>query len=323
MNKKIVIAGGNGFIGKYLARQFKDTGYEVFIISRQKENIQWHDQSGIISALENSELLINLAGKSVDCRYNEKNKTEILRSRTETTKTLGEAILKCINPPELWLNASTATIYRHAEDRPMTESRGEIGKGFSVDVATSWENSFFSFQLPHTRQIAMRMAIVLGKDGGAMKPLKKLVHFGLGGKQGSGRQMVSWLHIEDLFNLILFFQSHKELKGVFNCAAPNPIDNNTLMRTFRQKLNVKIGLPSPAWFLAIGAVIIRTETELILKSRWVVPEKLLESGYIFKYSTIEEALQNILENGDDKSLIAAVSRDEDFEVGRPSKKFKS
>lgn len=296
MSKKIVIAGGTGFVGKYLTEQFGNLGYQVIVISRQKKNIQWNDTAGIINSLENSEMLINLAGKSVDCRYNEKNKTEILKSRTETTKALGEAILKCNMPPELWINSSTATIYRHAEDRPMTESTGEIGKGFSVDVAKNWEKSFLSFQLPNTRQVALRMAIVMGKDGGVMSPFINLVRFGLGGIQGNGKQMFSWIHIEDLFNIILFFQSHKELKGVFNCSAPNPIDNKTLMKTFRQEMKVKIGLPSPVWLLEIGAAIIKTETELILKSRWVVPEKLLESGYVFKYPTIETALKNLLKN---------------------------
>jgi uncharacterized protein (TIGR01777 family) len=294
MNKKIVIAGGTGFIGKYLAGQFQSLGYEVVIISRRENNVRWENTAGIIAALENSEMLINLAGKSVDCRYNQKNKDEILRSRTETTKILGQAILKCSNPPPLWVNSSTATIYRHAEDRPMTEATGEIGKGFSVNVATNWEKVFFSFQLPQTRQVALRMAIVLGKGGGVVKPFVNLVRFGLGGKQGNGKQMFSWIHIEDLLNIILFFQLHKELNGVFNCSAPNPVDNKTLMKTFRKLMNVKFGLPAPAWLLEMGATIIKTETELILKSRWVVPEKLVEAGYVFKYPAIEPALSNIL-----------------------------
>lgn len=296
MNKKIIIAGGTGFVGKYLTKQFSNLGYQVIIISRQKGHIQWNDKIAIVSALENSELLINLAGKSVDCRYNEKNKAEILKSRTETTGTLGDAILQCSNPPELWINSSTATIYRHAEDRPMTESTGEIGKGFSVDVATSWEKSFFAFKLPQTRQVALRMAIVLGKDGGAIKPLINLVRFGLGGKQGKGNQMFSWIHIEDLYNIIIFFQSNKALTGVYNSSSPNPVDNKTLMKSLRQAMKVKICLPSPTWLLEIGAVIIKTETELVLKSRWVVPEKLIESGYTFKFTALESALENILNN---------------------------
>ena len=296
MNKKIVIAGGTGFIGKYLTAQFRHIGYEVIIISRQENTVQWNDAEAIVNALEDSEILINLAGKSVDCRYNKKNKEEILKSRTETTKALGEAILKCSHPPELWINSSTATIYRHAEDRSMTESTGEIGHGFSVDVAKSWEQTLFSFHLPQTRQVALRMAIVLGRNGGVMKPFKNLVRFGLGGKQGNGNQMFSWIHIEDLFSIILFFQSHHELRGVFNCSSPNPINNKTLMKTLRQMMKAKIGLSSPEWLLKIGAVIIKTEPELVLKSRWVVPEKLLQAGYVFNYPTIGLAVTNILHN---------------------------
>ncbi|MEP6949607.1 MAG: TIGR01777 family oxidoreductase [Ginsengibacter sp.] len=296
MSKKIIIAGGTGFVGKYLTGQFRNSGYVVIIISRQQQSIKWSDTEGIISALENSAMLINLAGKSVDCRYNRKNKEEILKSRTETTKALGEAVLKCNNPPELWINSGTATIYRHAEDRPMTESSGEIGSGFSVDVATKWEQAFFSFHLPKTRQVVLRMAIVLGKNGGVMMPLINLVRFGFGGRQGKGNQMFSWIHIEDLFNIILFFQSHKELKGIFNCSTPNPIDNKTLMKTFRKAMNVKIGLPFPELLLRIGAAIIQTEPELILKSRWVVPKRLLQAGYTFKFAAIESALGNILNN---------------------------
>ena len=178
MNKKVILAGGTGFIGKYLENEFLEKGFEVKIISRQPQHISWDDKKGIIAALEGSEMLINLAGKSVDCRYNEKNKEMIMKSRTETTEILGKAILESRQPPELWINSSTATIYRHAEDRPMTEKDGDIGTGFSVDVAKAWEESLFQFQLPHTRQIALRIAIVLGKDGGVMIPFKNLVKFG-------------------------------------------------------------------------------------------------------------------------------------------------
>jgi uncharacterized protein (TIGR01777 family) len=182
-SKKIVLAGGTGFVGKNLKNKFIELGYDVRIISRQNNSIPWTDSDSILEAIENSEMLINLAGKSVDCRYNKKNKEEILKSRTETTKILGETILKCKNPPELWINSSTATIYRHAQDRPMTESTGEIGSGFSVGVATQWEKVFFDFKLSKTRQVALRMAIVLGKDGGVMIPFKHLVRFGLGGNK--------------------------------------------------------------------------------------------------------------------------------------------
>ncbi len=294
MNTKIVIAGGTGFVGQYLTQKFIALGYEVIIISRQTNHINWNNTNAITAALENAAMLINLAGKSVDCRYNEKNKQEIFDSRINTTKTLGQAVLQCKNPPVLWINSSTATIYRHAQDRPMTESTGEIGTGFSVNVATNWEKTFFSFKLPGTRQVALRMAIVLGKNGGVVKPIKNLVRIGLGGRQGTGNQMFSWIHIEDLFGIITYLQQHKNLNGVFNTAAPNPVNNKTLMQLFRKNLNVKIGLPTPVWLLKIGAILIKTETELVLKSRWVIPERLLQSGFNFKYKTINEALKNIL-----------------------------
>ncbi len=295
MKKKVVIAGGTGFIGKYFAEQFRMLNFDVVIISQKPQSILWSDNEAIIEALENATILINLAGKSVDCRYNKKNKSEILMSRVKTTRTLGEAILKCNNPPELWINSSTATIYRHAEDRPMTEKDGEIGTGFSVNVATNWEQAFFSFQLNKTRQVALRMAIVLGKSGGVIKPLLNLVKLRLGGNHGSGRQMFSWIHIEDLFNIILFILNNSESKGIYNCSSPNPVNNEFLMRTIRQKLKIGFGLPLPKWLLEVGAVIIKTETELILKSRWVVPERILEAGYVFKYPNLPEALDEILE----------------------------
>ncbi|MCY7290767.1 MAG: TIGR01777 family oxidoreductase [Ferruginibacter sp.] len=258
MKKKIVIAGGTGFIGTFLKQKMEELGYEVKIISRQQNHIKWENEEDIINAVENAEMLINLAGKSVDCRYNEKNKKEIYDSRINTTKQLGKAIERCKNPPALWINSSTATIYRHAEDRPMTESTGEIGSGFSVGIATAWEKSFFDFNFKSTRQVALRMAIVLGKDGGVIQPLKNLVRFGLGGKSGEGNQMFSWIHIEDLLNIILFLQQNKNLHGAINTAAPNPETNISFMKKCRKYMSMPIGLPTPKWLLEIGAVIIKT-----------------------------------------------------------------
>jgi uncharacterized protein (TIGR01777 family) len=292
--KKVIIAGSTGFVGKYFIKKFKSYGYNVVTISRNYADIIWEDFNGIKYALEDADLLINLAGKSVNCRYNETNKAEIFSSRTETTETLGKSILQCQNPPRLWINASTATIYRHAIDRPMTEKNGEIGTGFSVEVAQKWEKSFFDFQLQNTRQVALRMAIVLGADGGVMIPLENLVKFGLGGKQGNGKQMFSWIHIEDLFQIIQFVATESEIKGVINCSAPEPVTNEDFMRTFREVKKIPIGLPSLTWMLKIGALIIGTETELLLKSRWVLPEKLIDKGFKFQLPTIESALQDIL-----------------------------
>jgi uncharacterized protein (TIGR01777 family) len=294
MNKKVILAGGTGFIGQYFEKKFIDLGFDVIIISRQPQHISWRDQAGIIEALDHAEILINLAGKSVDCRYNKKNKEEILKSRTETTRILGNALLACENPPPLWMNSSTATIYRHAEDRPMTEENGEIGSGFSVEVAKAWEQALFAFQLPQTRQIALRIAIVLGENGGVITPFKNLVTYGLGGVQGSGNQQFSWIHVEDLFSIIRFLQQRDELSGVFNCSSPGPIKNREFMNQFRLAMNRKLGLPSPSWLLKIGAALIRTETELILKSRWVIPERLEKEGYQFKFKQIDMALHDIL-----------------------------
>lgn len=293
MTKKIVLAGGTGFVGKYLEKKFKDSGYEVILISRKEGHISWNNKERILKAIDNSDMLINLAGKTVNCRYNAKNKDEILNSRIETTRILGNAVMECENPPSLWINSSTATIYRHAEDRPMTEEGGDIGSGFSVDVAQEWEKAFFAFKLPATRKVALRMAIVLGKDGGVVPVYQNLVKCGLGGRQGSGNQKFSWIHIEDLYRIILFLREKEELNGVFNCSAPNPVTNRELMNQLREAMNMKIGLPSPKWMLEMGAVFINTETELILKSRWVIPERLERAGYKFKYSSLDEALQQI------------------------------
>ncbi|RFU66457.1 TIGR01777 family protein [Peribacillus saganii] len=296
MKKKVVLAGGTGFIGEYFRKKFLNLGYDIKMISRHSAHISWDNEPVIIEALENAEILINLAGKSVNCRYTTKNKHEIMKSRIETTNILGKAVLACQNPPRLWINSSTATIYRHAEDRPMTETDGEIGKGFSVDVAKAWEKAFFAFNLPHTRQIALRIAIVLGPEGGVMTPYKNLVRFGLGGKQGSGDQRFSWIHVEDLFRIVLFLHDKENISGVINCSAPEPLSNRELMNQLRIAMHVPFGLPSPKWLLELGAVVINTETELVLKSRWVIPERLESQGYEFTFPKLQNALDDILHN---------------------------
>jgi uncharacterized protein len=292
--KKIVLAGGTGFLGSFLASKFKSRDYLVVVVSRSNGDVSWQDKAGLINALNGADVVINLAGKSVDCRYNEENKREILESRVETTKAIGEAIQKCDSPPKLWINPSTATIYRHAEDRPMTEADGEIGSGFSVNVAKAWEKVFFDFKRQGTRQVALRMAIVLGREGGAMQPLKRMAQLGFGGKQGKGNQMFSWIHIEDVYRIIGFLMEHENLAGVFNCSSPNPVTNEVFMEMLRNSLNKKLGLPSPAWLLKIGAFMIATETELILKSRWVVPDRLLTSGYTFTFPLLKDAFEDLL-----------------------------
>lgn len=291
---KIIIAGGTGFIGKYISDRFRANGHDVIIISRQSNHIHWDETDRIIEALDHSGVLINLAGKSVNCRYNKKNKKAILESRIGSTRALGQAILKCSHPPALWINASTATIYRHAEDYAMTEDDGETGGGFSEEVAKRWEAAFFSFNFSATRQVALRITIVLGKGGGVLKPYRNLVYTGFGGRQGTGRQMFSWIHIEDLYRIILFVMQNGELEGVLNCVAPEPVANKDFMKKLRAAMHVPIGVPMPGWLLTLGAAIVGTEPELLLKSRWVAPKRLLKAGFSFSYNTVDNALKNLL-----------------------------
>ena len=293
MSKRVVLAGGTGFIGQYFERKFRKDGYDIAIISRQEPHIHWNDRERILKAIDGADLVINLAGKSVNCRYNEKNKKEIMNSRLDTTLIIGEMIEKCKNPPPLWINSSTATIYRDAMDRPMTEDNGEEGEGFSVNVGKRWEETFFCFNLPSTRQAALRITIALGKDGGVIPVYQNLVKFGLGGKQGSGEQMFSWIHIEDLYRIVRFLESREDLSGVFNCGSPNPVQNKELMRLLRQTMGRNIGMPATEWMLKTGAVVIRTEPELILKSRWVLPSRLIRAGFVFMYPTLKLALEEI------------------------------
>lgn len=247
-----------------------------------------------ISEMENADVLINMTGRSVDCRYNQKNKDLILNSRVDSTKVLGEAIALCKNPPKVWLNSSTATIYRHSLDKEMDEESGEIGEGFSVSVAKAWEKVFFETETPATRKIALRTAIVLGKGGGALQPMIKITKLGLGGKQGSGDQKFSWIHEDDFVQIIDFCIKNETIQGAINVVSPHPSDNKTIMSLLRKTLRVPFGIPSGKILLEIGAFMINTETELLLKSRNVIPKKLLDHGYTFAYQDLETALEELI-----------------------------
>jgi uncharacterized protein (TIGR01777 family) len=295
----LTIAGGSGFLGHVLEDYFTKKGHTVYILTRtvkRKNDRYWNAKNltDWTKILEQTDVLINLTGKSVDCRYTEKNKKQILNSRIDSTHALGLAINLCEHPPKVWFNSSTATIYRHSTDKQMTEATGEIGDDFSMNIAKSWEKAFYSITNPKTRKIALRTSIVMGKYGGATEPLKILVKFGLGGKQASGNQKVSWIHELDFARAIDFIIENDALDGNFNLAVPNPTNNKTLMTSFRKVMNVPFGVSHPEWLIKLGAKLIGTEPELVMKSRNVIPERLLENKFKFIHSDIEIALDNLI-----------------------------
>jgi uncharacterized protein len=303
MKEKVIIIAANGFLGTALVHYLKGK-YEVIGLVRtlipneaKVKYIVWDGKTlGAWSQeFEGAFAIINLAGRSVDCRYNAKNKAQIFSSRLETTTVIGHAIEVCKVKPMVWLNSASATIYRHSEHKPMTENEGEMGTGFSVEVCQQWETCFYSFKISNVRQVALRTAIVLGKRGGVMLPFRRLVTFGLGGKMGNGTQQFSWIHELDFCRSIEFLISEKKCEGSFNISSPKPVTNAVFMKTLREVYHIPFGVPSPKWLLEIGARIIKTETELILKSRFVIPEKLVDAGFEFQFPNIKNALKDLCE----------------------------
>ena len=299
---KIIIAGGNGFLGKSLIQHLGMKKYQFVVLSRthhiDEENIQyikWDTKSLFpwYKKIEGADVLINLAERTVNCRYTKKNKNEIYESRLQSTAILQKAMKVLDKPPKLWINASTATIYRHETVEANTEQEGIIGTGFSVDVTKKWETCFFDKPIAGMRKVALRTAIALGAKGEVFKIYKNHVRMLIGGRHGNGNQMVSWLHEKDFAGIIEFVINHKEVEGVINAVAPKAIQDKVFMATFRKVLNMPFAIPLPAWSLKIGAFFIRTEPELILKSRWVYPEKLLQLGYRFHFDNIEAALRDL------------------------------
>jgi len=295
--QKIVIAGASGFMGQYFARRFRADGDTVVTVGRSGSDVAWGDTAALERAVDGADLLLNLAGKSVNTRYTQKNRAAIFSSRLLTTGELGRAVEAVAHPPALWLNSSTATIYRHADDHAMTDESGQIGSGFSVNVATAWEHEFFAHSRPGVRQVALRMAIVLG-DGSALKPLLALARLGLGGtqyggKSGGGRQMFSWIHIDDVYRAIRFIQSRHDIEGPVNVSSPNPVQNRELMATLRRVVGARFGLPLQRWMLELGSLAIQSESELLLKSRWVVPTRLVAEGFEFDHPDLEAAVRQI------------------------------
>lgn len=307
---KIVIPGGTGQVGTVLARAFHKRGDEVIVLSRDAQAapwrvVKWNAETlgDWTSEIEGADVVINLAGRSVNCRYNAENRRVIKDSRVKSTQRVGEAIASACRPPRVWLQASTATIYGHRFDAPNDEATGILGGSepgvpdtwrFSIDVATSWERAVTESVTPHTRKVLLRSAIIMSPDrGGAFDMLLRLVRYGLGGRAGDGRQYVSWIHDQDFIQSVFWLIEHGEIEGPVNLAAPNPVPNSEFMKTLRKASRTFLGLPATEWMLEIGAFLLRTETELILKSRRAVPGRLLESGFAFKFPGWVEAAQDL------------------------------
>ncbi len=306
--KRMVIAGGSGFLGRRLADHFTASGWDVAVLTRAPggqtpgaRECHWDGSTvaGWQAELDGADAIINLAGKSVNCRYNEANRREILDSRVNPTRAIGEAIAACSKPPHVWLNASTATIYKHTLGDAHDESgpiagTPEVNDEFSVEVAQRWETALEKAVAPRTRKVALRASMVLGLGSNSVFPtLRRLTKLGLGGRMGSGRQSVSWIHERDFCRAVDWILGHPTLSGPVNVAAPNPVSNAELMRRFREAFSVPVGLPATRWMLEIGAWALGTETELMLKSRRVVPRRLLESGFVFEFNFLEDALRQL------------------------------
>jgi uncharacterized protein (TIGR01777 family) len=298
---RVVIPGGTGQVGTLLARAFVADGHAVVVLSRRPSTAPWRvvawDARSVgpwVSELDGADVVINLAGRSVNCRYTPANRRAILTSRLQSTRTVGEAITRCAQPPRVWLQASTATIYAHRFDAPNDEATGIIGGNepdapvswrFSIEVATSWERvATAAIEGGRTRLVLLRTALVMNPDRGSIfATLLRLVRVGLGGPVAGGRQYVSWIHERDFVRALYWLIAREELSGAVNIAAPNPLPYRDFMRELRLAAGVPIGLPATRWMLALGTWALRTESELVLKSRRVVPRRLLESGFTFEY----------------------------------------
>ncbi len=306
-SRRVVLAGGSGVLGTLLTRALAGKGYEITVLTRSPKSsaavrqVQWDARTlgPWRRELEGAAAVINLTGRSVNCRYTQANRKLILESRVLSTRVLGEVIAGCAKPPPTWLNASTATIYKHSYDKTMDES-GEIAADkdakdeFSVEVAQAWEQALAAAATPGTRKIPLRLSMVFGAAEGSVFPvLRRLVRLGLGGSMGGGRQFVSWIHEEDFCRAVEWILEHPELRGAVNVVAPNPLTNREMMAVFRKVCGRPFGLPAARWMLEVGAWVMRTETELMIKSRRAVPGKLLDGGFAFKFPRFQSALEEI------------------------------
>jgi uncharacterized protein len=289
----IIIAGGTGFVGEELSKRFRADGYRVLIVSRSSGDIQWSEKEKLQEAISNSALVLNLAGKSVNCRFTEANKKELLASRISSTQKIGEAIKSAQQKPPLWINASGGAIYNEYSNIINDESSPASGKSFMGEVARQWEKTFYSYSDLSTRLVALRISLVLGKSGGVYPIFRKLTSIGAGGTQGSGDQKMSWIHIEDMYHIIRYIMDHQEIKGPVNCAAPETTDNRSFMKAIRASIKIPFGFPAFEWMIRIGTSIIGVDASLVLNSLWMKPQKLLQAGFKFQFESLDKALKDL------------------------------
>ncbi|GAB6858711.1 epimerase [Microbacterium xylanilyticum] len=321
--RRAVIGGGSGYLGTALRDALRVDGYDVRTIGRGPDaDARWGDDAGILRLVDGAELVIGLAGRRIDCRYTDRNREEILRSRVRTTAALHRAITAAASPPAVWMNGSSATAYRYSLDTPRTEADPLEEKGFSPDVTREWEAALFAGETPGTRRIALRTSLVFGRSAPVMSMLLRLARLGLGGPQydgwwfphrryrgigahptepdrpdyehSRGRQRLSWMHEQDFVQAVRFLRDHDEIAGPVNMASPHAVTNIALMRTLRRAVHAPFGLPAPRFLLEPGMAVLRTESELVLKSRWVLPQVLEDAGYVFRFPELDGAVRAIV-----------------------------
>lgn len=308
---KVVIAGGSGQVGQILARDLSGTGDDVVILCRggkvpMGRAVAWDGRTigPWAGEIDGADVVVNLAGRSVNCRYTDENLRAMMDSRVESTRVVGEAVASAARPPRVWLQMSTATIYAHRYDAPNDEASGIIGGdepevpdywGFSVKIAREWERALAEAPTPNTRKVALRTAMVMSPDrDGIFDVMLGLVRYGLGGSAAGGRQFVSWIHDRDFVGAVRFLIQHDDITGPVNLASPDPLPYRDFMAALREAWGTRLGLPATRWMLEIGAFLMRTDTELVLKSRRVVPGRLLDAGYAFAFSAWSEAARDLV-----------------------------
>lgn len=316
---RIVLAGGSGFIGRHLATHLVSLGQQVVILTRNTSQIHtttpsiqevaWDGKTLGTWArqLDGAKALVNLAGRNVNCRYHRKNRDAILHSRLDSARVLGEALATCKKPPAVWVQAATLAIHGDRGDKRLTED-SPTGLSFSPDVARAWEAAVDAAALPHMRKVILRISFALGTDGGALPTLANLARLGLGGTVGSGQQYYSWIHIDDLCRIFQLAIDNPQMSGVYNATSPLPVRNAAFMQRLRQAVNRPWSPPAPAWAIHIGCFLMRTEAELALRSRYGVPQRLIDMGFAFDYPDLDAAMDNLYPRRQTKYLAAASTK---------------